>query len=1038
MTGTAATNRLDATLHGRFLRGLAIAPDRPAFRVGGREVSYAQAHETALTWAGTLLGELSAPPATVGVFANKSAEAYLGTLAALYTGAAVVPLHPDFPDARNRYALTAAGVGAVITDERGAGAAAELLPEGAAILTPDGAGGGRVLRPRPELALTAPRPADPDDPAYILFTSGSTGVPKGVRIRHSSNRHYFSIIDDRYDFGPDDVFSQTFDLTFDCAMFDLFSAWGSGACVLPVPLRGLRTLPAFAAEHGLTVWFSAPSAIDVVRRTGGLASGALAGLRYSFFAGEPLRCVDADEWQRAAPDAAVENLYGPTELTITVSGHRWSEASTQRSANGIVPIGPVHPGHDHLLLGPDDRPVDTDGPDPVEGELCVTGPQMCAGYLDPAENAGRFADHDGRTYYRTGDRVRHFPDGELTYLGRADDQVQISGLRVELSEITHAVRTCPGVTDAAAVAPVVDGEPRLFVFHTGEPLTAATITRHLRDTLPAGMLPRHYQHLGEMPLNPNRKTDRKALKERAAALLAVPAGGGAGSGSAPMTPDAEAGTGRVDQPARYLHDILDTAAATWPDSTAISDATGAWTYAEVARLSHATAGWLRGQGVRRGDRVLVQLPNMRHAAPLWFALSRLGAVFVPLNPGMKDFHLRSVITDSEPVLALVAAPAGDRFGAVPAVQIADCWAAVQSADATPVGSADVQPDDPVAFMYTSGSTAAPKAVVLPQAPVAFAAAGIQAMLGYRPDDVVFCRSPLSFDYGLYQILLATLAGAELALAADEPEVRLLRQLRQTGATVFPAVPSLATALVKLLARDPGPTSLRMVTNTGAALPQAVIDGLRASLPGAQVVRMYGTTECKRISIMPPYEEFDRPGSVGRPLPGTRVRILDADGAELPPGEVGEIVVTGPHVMAGYWKLPELTARTFRLHPDGEVRLHTGDYGNVDADGYLYFSGRRDDMFKRKGTRMSSIEIEAAAMDVPGVRAAAVLPPTDTRDLTIFVAADLPPTTVLRELAVRLEPAKVPAVCRVLAEFPLTLNGKSAKQQLTAMVEAETR
>jgi acyl-CoA synthetase (AMP-forming)/AMP-acid ligase II len=197
-----------------------------------------------------------------------------------------------------------------------------------------------------------------------------------------------------------------------------------------------------------------------------------------------------------------------------------------------------------------------------------------------------------------------------------------------------------------------------------------------------------------------------------------------------------------------------------------------------------------------------------------------------------------------------------------------------------------------------------------------------------------------------------------------------------------------------------------------------------------------------------------------------------------PGEVGEIVVAGPHVMPGYWRAPELSARTFRRDDrTGELHLHTGDFGSLDEDGYLYFEGRRDDMFKRKGIRMSTVEIEAAAMDIPGVLTAAVLPPTSDRDLAIFVVVSrrasehrsrpwgagerseaggelldvacdlvvgpdhlvvgpdhLAPHAVLRELAARLEPAKVPSICRIVPDLPLTQHGKNARQALAAMLD----
>ncbi|WP_344866610.1 AMP-binding protein [Planomonospora alba] len=494
---------------------------------------------------------------------------------------------------------------------------------------------------------------------------------------------------------------------------------------------------------------------------------------------------------------------------------------------------------------------------------------------------------------------------------------------------------------------------------------------------------------------------------------------------------------------------MDEAVADAPDAHAVRDAAGVWTYARLGELSRAAAAWLAARGVGRGDRVLVQLPSIRETVALFYGASRIGAVFVPVNPAMKEFHLGAVIGNAEPALVITT---GERTGVLagltsaPVHDLGSVWTEVERAagQGAREGSAPapdgVRPDDVAVLIYTSGSTAAPKAVVCPHAQVVFATRALVGELGYRADDVVFCRFPLSWDYGLYKVLMTCAARCEIVLADAESDLVLLRRMRETGATVVPIVPSLAAMIATLARRETGaPPPVRMFTNTGAALPPATIEALRAAFPGVRVVRQFGQTECKRISVMPPEEDRERPDAVGRPLPGTRVLILGEDGRELPPGQVGEIVVTGPHVMPGYWRAPEVTARTFRRDPaTGETRLHTGDYGSLDADGYLYFEGRRDDMFKRKGIRMSTIEIEAAAMDLPGVRAAAVLPPTADRDLALCVETELEPHVVLRELARRLEPAKVPALCRTVTDLPLTLHGKNERASLAALFEGSTR
>jgi amino acid adenylation domain-containing protein len=521
-----ATGATDPALYARFLRGLARSPDRAAIRVGGERVSYTAVHQAALTRAGALLACSTVdPPTAIGVLADKSVESYVGLLAALYTGATAVPLNPDFPPARTRRMLELAGVSAVLADEHGlaimdglhqAGVDIPVLAPHHTPATPATGRAPRLIRLDPANALAEPCPVKATDTAYMLFTSGSTGNPKGVPITHGSTQHYFDLLDRRYDFGQDDVFSQTFDLNFDCAIFDLFCAWGAGASVHAMPPTAYRDLPAYCAESGLTVWFSTPSAIGLQRRLGGLPPGALRGLRWSLFAGEALHTDDAALWQAAAPDSVVENLYGPTELTVTITAHRWSpDTSPGLAINGLAPIGALHEGHDHVLLTEDG------GYGGTEGELCITGPQMTAGYLDPADNEGRFLHHDGRTWYRTGDRVRRHRDGEFVYLGRLDSQVQVQGWRVELAEIDHAVRACPGVQDAVTVTRRVNGVTEFVVYYTGEPTSPVEFNRQLREILPHGMLPRQYRHVDEFPLNSNRKVDRSRLAAEAATATGV-------------------------------------------------------------------------------------------------------------------------------------------------------------------------------------------------------------------------------------------------------------------------------------------------------------------------------------------------------------------------------------------------------------------------------------------------------------------------------------------------------------------------------------
>ncbi|MFI2378455.1 class I adenylate-forming enzyme family protein [Streptomyces sp. NPDC018964] len=492
---------------------------------------------------------------------------------------------------------------------------------------------------------------------------------------------------------------------------------------------------------------------------------------------------------------------------------------------------------------------------------------------------------------------------------------------------------------------------------------------------------------------------------------------------------------RVDNAAEAL---LTAAVARRPDAPAVRDRYGAWTYAELDAAADSFARILDGHGVRPGDRVLARVGSVREFTALLYGTWRRGAVLVPINPGMKAFHLRAVLADSEP--SLIVAEDAERTGAdgldwpaaLPVLTIGDLDLS-GPADPAARTEREVPADRLALLIYTSGSTGLPKAVACPHGPVAFAARAIQQRLDYRPDDVVLTAVPLSFDYGLYQIMLSALAGAELLLSGPADHARLLGFARDHGATVVPLVPSLGELLVRLASRDPRPTRVRLFTNTGAALNAPLIASLREAFPGSSVAPMYGTTECKRITILEPDGDLARPGSVGPALPGTEVLVLDDDGRPLPPRETGELCVRGPHVMAGYWRAPEQTALRFRPAPDGgPVTLHTGDYGWLDEDGHVYFQGRKDDLFKRRGSRMSSVEIEAAVLDIDGVREAALLVPDGDRDMVLFVVGERDALTaeqVLARLGDRLEAAKVPDECHVLDALPLTPNGKTDRKEL---------
>ncbi|WP_406161745.1 AMP-binding protein [Streptomyces canus] len=428
----------------------------------------------------------------VGLLAARSLVAYTGYLAALRLGAAVVPLGPDYPAARNQAICEAAGVDVVVAEAASVARGGTEWAGSRPVLPLD----DEVRAATPGGWLT-PHEADPDRPAYLLFTSGTTGRPKGIPIRHRQVLPFLAHNIARFGVGPGCRLSHTFELTFDLSVYDLFVTWGGGA-TLVVPSRAELFAPVdYLTRRELTHWFSVPSAVSVSAGFGQLTAGRPSALRHSVFCGEQLTLDQARAWHAVAPAATVDNLYGPTELTVACAEFRLPEdpARWPVTSNGTVPIGRVYEGLKHRVIE-------------ETGELWVRGPQRFDGYLDPRDDEGRFT-ADG--YFRTGDRVR-VEDGQLVHRGRLDDQVKIRGYRVEPSEVEAALRGLDSVTEAVVLGIAQNGVTDLVACYTGRETGRMALIRALRGTLPIHLVPRRFEHLNSLPRNANGKVDRGAVR----------------------------------------------------------------------------------------------------------------------------------------------------------------------------------------------------------------------------------------------------------------------------------------------------------------------------------------------------------------------------------------------------------------------------------------------------------------------------------------------------------------------------------------------
>jgi amino acid adenylation domain-containing protein len=506
-----------------------------------------------------------------------------------------------------------------------------------------------------------------------------------------------------------------------------------------------------------------------------------------------------------------------------------------------------------------------------------------------------------------------------------------------------------------------------------------------------------------------------------------------------------------------LQDYLSHSAVRWPDKVALICGQLRLTYREIDDQARLLAAALAELGVRRGDRVLIYADNVAETVISFWATLKAGAIVSLINPQTKSGKLKYLIDDCRPSAVITEANLSQEWRAavhrrdLAIVVFGPGYAELQNvpgvvpwhellvrAPAQPytAGTLDI---DLAAIIYTSGSSGDPKGVMLTHRNMLTAATSISTYLGLRRDDIILNVLPLAFDYGLYQMILAFRQGATFVLERSFAyPARTLSLIAAEHVSVFPGVPTIFAMLASL--KDIGQydfSSVRCVTNTAAALALKQIQFLKKTFSRADIFSMYGLTECKRCTYLPPEDLERKPLSVGIAIPNTELWIVDDRGMRVGPNVVGQLVIRGATVMKGYWAKPEATAEKLRPGPlPGEYVLYTGDYCRMDEDGYLYFVGRMDDTIKCRGEKVSPREIEAVIVEMEGVKDAAVVGIADEilgQAIKAFVvlesAALVTENDVRRACQRRLEGFMVPQQVVFVPALPTTATGKTSKTGL---------
>lgn len=506
-----------------------------------------------------------------------------------------------------------------------------------------------------------------------------------------------------------------------------------------------------------------------------------------------------------------------------------------------------------------------------------------------------------------------------------------------------------------------------------------------------------------------------------------------------------------------VQEFLERSAARLPDKDALVCGERRFSYARLDAMANRLANALIERGVRRGDRVALYLDNSLESVVGVFAALKAGAAFVAISRGAKPDKLLSILNDcaASAVVLDVAALGHGLLERLPEEAASlrcavVCGGAPRPPDPLLVDFAEVQasaPDraprvpaidlDLACLIYTSGTTGESKGVMCDHAAMVFVADAIARYLKHGERDVILSVLPLAFSYGLYQLLATFHGGGTLVLEESFafPEL-VLGRMAAERATGFAAVPTIYARLLTMNLGVFDLSSLRYLTNAAAGLPAEQVRGVRRLFPRAELFLMHGLTETARTMYLPPGQVDARPDSSGRPLEGTELWLEDEDGARVGPGEVGELIVRGRHVMRGYWGAPEATDLRFRPGPiAGERVCLSGDLFRMDEEGYFYFVSRKDDIIKSRGRKVAPRETEDVLYRIPGVQEAAVIGvphPELGQAVKAFIVA---PGAQLIEAAViahcrrHLEEVMVPRSVEFVSELPKTPSGKLRRMDL---------
>ena len=492
-----------------------------AIKVGSREISYDELNNKALAVA-SILNALGAKGATIGLVGQRKVSSYTGILGILYSGCHYTPINPSYSAARLQAIIQDAGIRFLVGDVDDLLKLGSVLPEDIfppVVIVPEGnvPAGKKWISIPDTSSLLKPINAGIEELAYLLYTSGSTGAPKGVKVSHNNITAFLKSMTALYKLEPGFRASQTFDFSFDPSVSDMFFTWSQGGQLCILPEEEMMLPSEYIRREKITYWNSVPSLATFMSKMGQLSKNCFPDLQYSMFCGEQFPKYIADLWKQAAPNSTIENLYGPTEATIYISRYEYKKEDEGKFfKNSIIPIGHPFPQNEVAIVDDEGKKV-VDGD---TGEICFKGKQVTEGYLnDEVKTNAVFVNFDWDTkeskWYRTGDLGFYNEDGYVECIGRRDSQMKLGGRRIEIGEIEFVLAKFPA-TIGAVVVPLRDTNDIVtgcvaFITTTLSKEEENAIRNESASLLERVFFPKKIITIEKFPLSASGKIDRKSL-----------------------------------------------------------------------------------------------------------------------------------------------------------------------------------------------------------------------------------------------------------------------------------------------------------------------------------------------------------------------------------------------------------------------------------------------------------------------------------------------------------------------------------------------